>query len=239
MLIPILIATSFSLGFFVESIVGFGGGLIAYSILGFFTDIKTMVIAGLYIGTASSAYIVYTGRQYFNFKILKSILPLSLIGTVFGVFIFSKLSSETLALGLGGLLIILSIKTTFFDSYILPKIFKNKLILIGGISHGSFGIGGPFIVNALKKDFANKSELRTTMAAFFVLLNIVRIAQLFLQNQINIEFFTQIWWVIIPVFVAIYFGYHVHLKISESFFKKLIGMVTFFAGIKFLSKVFL
>ncbi len=38
MSIILLIATSFSFGFFIESIVGFGGGLIAYSILGFFMN---------------------------------------------------------------------------------------------------------------------------------------------------------------------------------------------------------
>ncbi len=237
MLIPILIATSFCFGFFVESIIGFGGGLIAYSILGFFIDLKVMILSGIYIGTLASSYIAYSGRHHFNWKIFKSILPLSIIGTVIGVFIFSKLPSEILSLALGVLLIMLAIKTAFFDSYILPKIFKNKLILIGGISQGAFGIGGPFVVNALKKDFANKSELRTTMAVFFLFLNLIRIVQLALQDEIKVEFFATIWWTVIPIFAAIYLGYHVHLKISEVFFKKLIGLMTFFAGVKFLLKI--
>jgi uncharacterized membrane protein YfcA len=235
MSIAILIATSFSLGFFVESILGFGGGLIAYAILGFFIDLKEMILAGLYVGTLSSMYIAYGSRKYFDAKIFKSMIPLCIIGTIFGAFIFSELSSKNLGFIFGILLILLSIKTMFFDKFIFPKIFKNKLIFIGGISCGSFGIGGPFWVNALQKDFKNKSGLRATLAVAFVTFNFLRIAQLSLQNQLSLDFFYNIWWTILPVFIAIKLGHKIHLKISEEIFKKGIALITILAGIKFLS----
>ncbi len=234
----LLIAISFSFGFFVESIVGFGGGLIAYAILGFFMDLKEMILSGLYIGTLSSACIAYTDRKSFDGKILKSIAPISLIGTIIGVFVFAEFPEKVLAPIFGALLILLAIKTIFFDKYTFPKIFKHKLIFIGGISQGAFGLGGPFTINAVKQDFKNKSNLRTTMAIFFVVFNLVRITQLFLQGKIKPDFFAEIWWAVIPVFVAIYLGYRVHLKISEDIFKKLIGLMTVFAGLKFLVEVF-
>lgn len=238
MSVALLIATSFSLGFFVESIVGFGGGLIAYAILGFFIDLKIMILAGLYIGTLSSAYIAYTDFKSFDKKIFKSLIPLCLAGTIFGVFIFSKLSSQTLSLIFGILLILLAVKNIFFDKFTFPKIFKHKLLFIGGMSQGAFGTGGPFVANALKEDFKNKSTFRTTLAVFFVVFNLVRFVQLYLQGEIKPEFFAEIWWVVIPVFLAIQLGYRVHLKISEDVFKKLIGLMTILAGVKFLSKVF-
>ncbi len=238
MSVALLIATSFSLGFFVESIVGFGGGLIAYAILGFFIDLKSMILAGLYIGTLSSAYIAYTDFKSFNKKIFKSLIPLCLAGTIFGVFIFSKLSSQNLSLIFGILLILLAVKNIFFDKFTFPKIFKQKLLFIGGISQGAFGTGGPFVANALKDDLKNKSTFRTTLAVFFVVFNLVRFAQLSLQGEIRSEFFAEIWWVVIPVFLSIQLGYRVHLKISEDVFKKLIGLMTISAGVNFLSKVF-
>jgi len=233
-----LIAISFSLGFFVESIIGFGGALIAYSILAFFIDFKEMILAGLYIGTLSSAKIIYTDSKSFDKKTFFSALPLCLIGTIFGVFIFSKLSVETLSLIFGILLILLSIKIILFDKYIFPKFFKSKLIFIGGIAQGAFGTGGPFFANALQQNFKNKSNLRTTLAALFVTFNVVRIFQLGLHGDLKSDFFIKIWWVIIPVFVAIRLGHLMHLKISEENFKKGIAIMTIFAGIKFLSKVF-
>ncbi len=238
MSVAILIATSFSLGFFVESIIGTGGGLIAYAILGFFMNIKEMILAGLYIGTCSSSYIVYTDHKAFNKKLFLSILPICLTGTIIGVIIFSKVNPQILAFILGILLILIAVKSIFFNHLILPKIFKNKLLFIGGISHGAFGVGGPFVVNALQKDFANKSELRTTMAVYFAVFNIVRVVQLILQGQISTEFVAKIWWVIIPVFIAIKMGHKVHLKISEALLRRSILVVTFLAGINFLLKSF-
>ena len=236
MSVAILIATSFSLGFFVESIIGTGGGLIAYAILGFFMDLKEMILAGLYIGTCSSGYIAYTDHKSFNKKLFLSIAPICLTGTILGVLIFSKFNPQILSFIFGTLLILIAIKSIFFNHLILPKFLKNKLLLIGGISHGAFGIGGPFVISALQKDFKNKSELRTTMAIYFVTFNLVRIVQLAIQGQINLEFFSKIWWVIIPIFAAIKLGHKVHLKISEEFLRKSILVVTFGAGVKFLLK---
>lgn len=234
----ILIAISFSIGFFFESIIGFGGGLIAYSILGFFLDFKIMILGGLYIGTLASGHIILSDYKSFDKKTFISILPLCLVGTIFGVMIFAKLSPHILSIIFGALLIILAIRIMFFESFSLPKFFQKKLIFIGGVSQGAFGVGGPFWANALKDNFKNKSTFRTTMAALFVTFNFVRITQLYLTGELHLDFFLSIYWTIIPVFLAIKLGHMVHLKISENFFKKGVAIMTIFAGLKFLSKIF-
>ncbi len=234
MSVSVLIAIGFSLGFFFESVFGFGGSLIAYAVLGFFIDLKQMVLAALYIGTCSSAYIAYSDLKSVDKKIFKSFAPLALVGTILGVLLFSKLSSKALSPILGSLLIVLALKTIFFDQFSLPKILRNKLVFVSGIVHGAFGIGGAFLVNAIKDDFRNKSALRSTMAAFFMVFNFIRIAQLGIQGEIDPHFFQSILWVIIPVFLAVKFGHKVHLKISDNFFKKGIGIITLATGIKFL-----
>lgn len=234
MSVSVLIATSFSIGFFFESIIGFGGSLIAYSILGFFMDLKGMILSGLYIGTCSSLYIAYGSFKSFDQKILKSVLPISIFGTIIGVLVFTKLSAEFLSPILGILLIFLAIKTTLFHDFLLPKIFRNKLIFLGGISHGAFGIGGPFVVSAIKNDFKNKSSLRATMAVFFIIFNVIRFIQLLLLGQIEVGFFLEIFWTIIPVLIAIKFGHKIHLKISEETFRKGVALMTILTGIKFI-----
>lgn len=234
MFLPVLITLAFSIGFFMESIIGFGAGLISYAILGFFMDVKQMILAGLYIGTCSSAFIVLSDLKHFDRKNFFPKLPLCVIGVVIGVFMFSKFNSSVLSIILGVLLISLSIKIAFFDNIKFPKIFKHKLLLIGGISQGMFGMGGPFIVNALHDDFGNKSKLRTTMAMFFVFFNIIRFLQLGISGHINWQLLKNIWWAVIPIFICIKLGHKVHLAISEDLFKKFIAIITILSGIKFL-----
>jgi hypothetical protein len=217
-----------------ESIIGFGAGLIAYAILGFFMDVKEMILVALYIGTLCSLNIAFSDLKSFDKKNFFSKLPICIFGVIVGVFMFSQFSSQLMKTTLGTVLIILAVKIIFFDHIKLPKIFKNKLLLIGGIAQGMFGMGGPFVVNAMQGDFKTKSNLRTTMAIFFVCFNIIRFIQLQIQNQLNWKLIGSVWWSFIPVFICIKLGHKVHLKISEESFKKLIAVITVLSGIKFL-----
>jgi len=239
-----LIAISFSIGFFFESIFGFGGGLIAYFILSFFIDFKLAIISGFYIGTLSSLYISCLSYKNIEFKIFKKIMIISLIGSSIGSYFFSNFPIKILSIIFGLLLIFIGIKTLFLDKKISQnnqiltskksQFIKFKLLMIASLAQGAFGTGGPFVVNALKKDFKNKSTLRATMALFFLFCNILRLPQLIISKDLNLDLFTKIWWVIIPVYLAIFLGYKVHLKINENYFKKGIGIITLIAGLKFL-----
>jgi uncharacterized membrane protein YfcA len=240
----LLIASCFSIGFFFESIFGFGGGVIAYSILSFFIDIKTLIVAGFYIGTMSSLLIIITSYQHFEKKIFIPLIINSTIASLFGVFAFVFLPLKILSMIFGLLLIIISLKNLFFDKNtaisndeIKSKKFnfiKQKLIFIGGLSQGAFGTGGPFVVNALKNSFSNKSSLRATMAGYFLFCNIVRAPVLIGSDQFNWQIFKQIFWIIIPVFIAIKIGHKVHLSISANHFRIGIGIISLIAGFKFL-----
>jgi hypothetical protein len=232
----IIIATFFSIGFFFESIFGFGGGLIAYSFLGFFIDIKKMIIAGLYVGTLASAYIAFSSFKHFDKKIFIKLVPFSVIGSIIGTYIFIIFSPQILAVFFSIILFILSIRILFFDKHKIPKIIKNKFLFIGAVAQGSFGVGGPFIVSAISQDFANKSSLRSTMAMFFLFVNILRFFQLIFVNSPDIIFIKEIWWIIIPVFFAIYLGHFVHIKISDKYFKIGIATITLLASINFILK---
>ena len=230
----ILIALFFSIGFFFESIFGFGGGLIAYSFLGLFMNIKDMIIAGLYIGTISSAYIAWGSFKDFDIKIFKKLILVSVIGAVIGTYIFILFSSQILAIFFAIILLILSIRLLFFEKYKIPKLVKGKFLLIGAIAQGSFGVGGPFVVSAISDDFKNKSALRATMAMFFLFSNLLRFFQLLMLNALKTNFFKDIYWTIIPVLVAIFLGHKVHLKISGKHFKIGIATITILASLNFI-----
>jgi len=233
-----LIALFFAIGFFFESIFGFGGGLIAYFFLSFFVDIKIMVIAGLYIGTLSSLYIAYGSRKFFDKKLFLKIMPITIIFSIVGALVFSIGNSKFLSILLAITLFLLALKLSFFDKYRFPKILQLKLLILGTFIQGAFGVGGPFVVNALYDKFSSKSALRATMAVFFVFCNILRFIQILITNPSSLNFIPTISWTIIPVLIAIYFGHLIHLKIKEQYFKRGIAIITFLASINFFAKLF-
>lgn len=240
----LLIASCFSIGFFFESIFGFGGGIIAYSILSFFIDVKTSIMAGFYVGTLSSLAITATSYKYFDKKIFLNLILITIIASLLGVFAFVILPLKILSIIFGFLLIVISLKNLFFDKNnaidnqaINSKKFnfiKLKLIFIGGLAQGAFGTGGPFVVNALKSNFNHKSSLRSTMAGYFLFCNMIRTPVLIANNQFSWQFFTEIFWIIIPVFIAIKLGHKIHMSISANHFRIGIGIISLIAGFKFL-----
>lgn len=229
-----LIALTFALGFFFESIIGFGGSLIAFAILGFFTDIKELVMIGLYIATVASIFIVSSDYKSFKKEVLFKAFPYCLIGTILGVLLFVQVSSPTLLKLFGIFLIILSLKTFFFDEVKFPNFLVKKFLVIGGFCHGIFGIGGPFFVSVLKNQFSSKSQVRATMAGFFIIFNIIRYLQLSISGNFDYELFFNFWWMPIPLAIAIHQGHKIHVKISERFFKNGVACLTLLSGVGFL-----
>ncbi len=229
-----LISTCFAFGFFFESIFGFGGGLIAYSILGFFIDLKLAIKFGLYISSLSSLHILLISWRNLNSKVFLKLLPVAIIGSAIGSSVFSHLSLQNLSLFFGILLTSLSLKSLFFEKVKLPKIIRQKLLIIGSINQGAFGVGGPFVVLAIKEDFANKAQLRATMAGYFLFCNLIRFTQLSISQEIDLSFFAQTWWTIFPVFCTIWLGHKVHLKANETHFRYGIAALTLIAGLRFL-----
>ena len=193
-----------------------------------------MTMAGLYIGTLSSLYIAYGSRKHFEIKIFTKLIPVALLGSIIGVYIFIYFSSKILSTFFGIILFFLAIKMIFFDKYKFSKSLRSVFLFIGSISQGAFGIGGPFVVSAIRDEFKSKSSLRATMAIYFLFCNVLRISQMLFANKLEIDFFAKISWTIIPVFVAIYLGHCIHLKIKDEIFKKGVVTIILLASIKFL-----
>ena len=231
----ILIASIFCFAFFAESLIGFGGLLISFSILSFFINIKDIIPVSIYVSFLASVFVLMTNCKSINFSILfKNILPLSLVGTFIGLFLFSYLSNEILLKILSGLLIFLSLNSFLSNSSRFTQYLKYPLLAFGGIMNGLYGIIGPFVVAGFQNDFKDKVYLRSTLALFFTILNVVRMSQLTLTKQFELNEFFRMWWVIFPLGASIFLGYYFHLKISESFFKKAVNVLLLFAGIVYL-----
>lgn len=235
-MITLLAGLAFCFGFFIESIIGFGGTLVAFSILGFFVDIKELILIGIYIATCASIFVISSDYKSFNHKIFFKSFPLCLVGTILGVTFFLKTSSGILLTLFALLLVILSLKVMFFDNMAIHGVLSKLILVAGGFSQGVFGIGGPFFAIALKSRFQNKSELRTTLAGFFIIFNMIRVIQLMLNNNFHIKFFADYWWVPLPLCLAIYLGHRVHHIISERGFKNVFSGMSFIAGIEFFFK---
>ncbi len=232
-----LIILVLSVAFFCESVIGFGGLLIALSVLSFFVEIKILTPTIIYVGFIASIIVLCTDRKTINWSlIVKNIIPISFTGTILGVMLFNYASEVILLKVFAIFLIIVTVKSLIFSKLKLIKIFRTPLLFLGGVAHGLFSIGGPFTILAVKDEFKSKNSLRSTMAVYFAFFNFIRFLQLTYLKKYEISEYFAMWWLIFPIFLAVLLGYRIHLKLPEDLFKKIINLLLLLAGLIYIIK---
>lgn len=158
----------------------------------------------------------------------------ALPGVILGGILLNYLSSEILLKILALFLIALALYSFFEPKFNSSS--KKLLLFFSGITHGLFGLGGVVAIGTMKNSFSNKSQLRITFAMFFISLNFIRGFQYFFQSNLEYSEIIKFWWIPVPLFIVIWLGHKVHLKISERVFKKGISILILLSGIFFLLK---
>ena len=229
-----LILSAFFIGFFIESIFGLGGTIISMTILSFFIDIKTLIFLGIFAGTTASIFVLITDYKNLSFKKFLHMTLYAFLGVILGAISLNIISSETLLKLFAIFLIIFSLHSIFGNKLNIPKFLEKILLFLSGVIHGLFGTGGPFVVAAMKENFQNKSELRSTLALFFITFNLVRSIQYFQQNSFDFSSIQNYWLIMPCVALAIILGYFIHVKISEKWFRTGISFLLLLSGVTFL-----
>jgi len=225
----ILFALAFT-AYFVESIFGFGGTVIFLGATSFLHDFKDIVYIGVYLGLVSMSIILVQSYAAVNVRHVAKILLLTLPGMILGAAVFKWAASDDLLKGFSCLLILYGLQSLLLPTMKIHKYAQYAFVVLGGFVHGLFSTGGPFIIMGYRDFFANKTELRASMAAMFFVGNIIRIAQ---DSWMGGQAFTTsltYWWMGLPVILAAVLGYRVHKVISDTTFKTLMNVIMVVIG---------
>lgn len=115
------------------------------------------------------------------------------------------------------------------DNYI--KIMHNITLFLGGIIHGAFTCGGPFVVMYATKNIKDKSSFRATLCALWATLNAIMLAINIFRGEINFEIVSISLITMLFVVVAIILSNIVHKKIKGESFTKFVYIALFISGI--------
>lgn len=230
----ILIVIPFFIGFFVESILGFAGLIVSYTIAGFFFDIKDMIFVGVVLGFFSALFILMTDLRKVDFKTFGKIILYNTPTMLIGVYLVDVLHSDILFKIFAIMLMFFAYQIYFGIS--LSSKLQKLYIGFGGLINGVFGTGGPIIIASTKQDFSSKSHLRATFALFFLVADIIKIVQFQIQGTFDFFTFTPLWWAPIVMFGFTYLGFKIHKIMSEEFFKKALSIMLVISSIIFLLK---
>jgi len=223
----ILLGTAIFCGFFVQTVVGFAGSLIALPILLIGLKLPDAIAYISIFYLFSSISLVSKEWKNIDKSVIGKLTIPSIIGVVVGIFVLTYSQPIILKRALGVFILI------YVAYVVIGKIDLNlgkKGIMlfgvVGGFFAGVFSTGGPLYVIAVKNSVGEVKIFRATMIGVLALITIVRLPSLAIGGVLN-SGHLKMSLIIFPIFIlAQFLGNYFFLKINEVLFKKvLLGLL--------------
>ena len=164
------------------------------------------------------------------------------LGLPIGMWLFSTLPERPLKIALGIFMIAVAIKGLYEgirkkeakedkakSKYV--GIIHNIVLFLGGIVHGAFTCGGPFVVVYATANIKDKSSFRATLCALWATLNAIMLSINVFRGEITSGIVKVSLITMIFVTVAIIVSNIVHKKINGDSFTKFVYIALFISGI--------
>jgi len=224
MLIFFFISTIFLLAGFVQGMTGFGSVLVALPLLSLFLDVKVAIPLCSLNSVVITTFLALRLRKDLDWR---KILPLCLAaipGMVVGVTLLKKVSSQSLSMALGVLLV------TYSCYCLLVKVRQRKLhpgwSYLAGFSSGAIGAafsagGPPTIIYATLNDW-DKDEIKATLSGFFLFNSYLSATAHAVSGMTTVTVLTSFFYSAPFVLLATVLGSLCYGRIERAFYLKVI-----------------
>ena len=233
----LLLTIGIFLGFFVQTITGFAGALIALPFLLFVMPLSDAIGYLSIFYFISTPIYIYKEWKYIDKQLLIKLAPSSFFGLIIGIIVLVYAQPIFLKKALG-LFIILYALNSLKEKKEIHLISKMKYFFgfLGGFFSGLFSTGGPLYLIIIKSETSNVKTLRATMFGVLGLITLMRIPILAFEGILSLsQFYNAIF--VLPFFiVALLLGNKVYLKLNEFILKRIMLGLLFLSGIMLLIK---
>ena len=234
------------LAFFVQGTTGFGATVISAPVTNGILGTAVGVPYGTIICIPFLYYLAIKGRKDISWKDLGKIIALCAPGLLVGQYLFYQISPSTAKISIGAMITIIALMN-IYKTIIKPlvlkkeedleapdtigkKIFRYGCLILGGIVHGAFNIGGPLITVYTLEAVKDKKKFRNTMTSLWCVLNVWNAI-----NQYRNGGLTPTFWGALAVglpFAAVgfFFGMRFLEKINRIQFLRIVYVILLFIG---------
>lgn len=220
---------------------GFGGA-VGMPLLALVIPIKILVPVWTLLGITSSAAIVGHDRKYVSRADFVSFIPWCVGGVFIGLYFFTVLDSLALARGLGALILIYAVYVLWSTARpARPRRAPRGTGPLAGTLSGAVGtlfgtMGTVFFAMYLDARSLPKEAFRATMSAMLLALSVLRGIGYYATGEFTRDALL-LFAAILPVmFIGIYAGDRIHVRLSELTFRRLVGVTLVLCGVPLLLK---
>lgn len=233
---PLALLAVLFLGFFVESIVGFGATILAVSLGSNFLAVPELLPSYVPVNMGLSAWVVLTEARHIDRPLLtRRIVPFVGSGTLVGLSL-TRFAGRPEPLALFAVFVIvmasLELRKTLRNAVLRPgPRVANAALLLGGVIQGVFGAGGPLIVFAVGQEIQSKRVFRATLALTWLTMNLALMVNFARLGRLGVLSATRSVSFVLPLALAFALGNRVHHAISERRFRVGAAAMMMLAGV--------
>lgn len=221
---------------------GFGAAA-AMPLLGLVIPLKVLVPTWTLIGIAAGAALMGSDRHKVAWGELLKLLPGLLVGIAIGLYVFTLLSSETLAKWLGALVLAYGLYSLWGTLGSAPKAHLPPRLaaLLGGFGGGITGtvigtMGSVFFAIYFDAIKLAKDQYRATMTAVLLTLTLLRAVGYWSVDEFNREVLIVTAILFPSMLVGIFVGNRFHHGMGELTFRRTVAGALIASGLALLIK---
>ncbi len=214
-------------------ITGFGSTLIALPLLAHLLPLKFVIPMIVLLDFSAALKIGTQFRADISRRELAYLLPFMVIGMVGGVFLLIKLPARVLLFALGIFVCGYGVYAARGKepTLALSRAWSLPSGIVGGIFSSLFSSGGPLYVIYLTARGLDKSQLRSTMSAIFVVTTATRIVLFALSGLYGQDGVLLTAALLFPVMLAgLYIGNRLHLNLPRTRVLQFVGGLLVISG---------
>lgn len=230
--ILMILGIAIFLGFFVQTLVGFAGSLVALPILLIGLKLPDAIAYISIFYFFSSAFLVSKEWRNIDKNVIMKLTIASVIGVILGIIVLAYSKPVILQKALG-VFILLYVAYALIGSKEVRIGKKTNLVfgVLGGFFSGVFSTGGPLYVISVKNSVEKVQAFRATMIGVLALVTIVRVPALSISGVLQAEHLKMSLF-IFPVFLfAQFLGKKLFVKINETLFRKVLLLLLCLSGL--------
>jgi uncharacterized membrane protein YfcA len=233
----IMLAGIVLLAYTTQALAGFGSVIISITLAAHFYPIEFLLPVVVPLDILLNIYIISRHHRHIQTRLLiKTILPLMMLGLLIGIGLFQHIQGERLKMAFGIFVVLVSVAQLIAVGKRLemktgmPPWASGLLFFLGGIVQGIYASGGPIIVYAADRSNLAKAVFRSTLCALWIILNLVLVAAYVLTGKMSAETFKYHMLLLPVVIAALFLGERLHDTINEHQFKIFIYLILTMAG---------
>lgn len=228
----IILIIGIFVGFYVQTIVGFAGSLIALPILLFKLPLQDAVCYISIFYMFSSLLLLTKEWRNIDRPIILQLSLSTIIGVVIGILVLTYTKPVFLKTALGIFILVYVAYISFGKQKIkLGKIGTYIFGLLAGFFSGVFSSGGPLHVVCLENSIKDVKTFRATMIGLSAVITVTRIPALAISGILTSNHL-KMSLLVLPVFLfAQFLGKRTFASINEIFFRKILTVLLCISGL--------